>query len=414
MNPVASKAHLSSLSEGYAAALAAFAPIAQNENVPPFEALGRVLADDLLCIRPLPPYSNSSMDGYGVREADAGKTLPIDRTVFAGDDAARYVLPEGKVCKVMTGGPIPAGVEAVVPFEDAKPKGDRVGLPKKIKSGRYIRPEGEEAQRGERLLKAGEVLTPAALAVIASQGLGEIAVKRRLKAAIVATGSEVVEPGQPAKAYQVHNSNAAAIYGILKSLGAEATYLGTLPDRPEAIRKAIEGFGHYDLVVTSGGVSVGEADFTDRLLREAGLKVAVQSMALKPGKNVLIGTLNQTAVISLPGNPQTAMVLMTFLGATLIAKAQGRSAFYPATVTARVKNEVLLKPDRAHVVLGHLQEGYFEAIDDYRYASGMLTPLSRANAFAVVAQGAKRLKKNELIRVALPLNFSGDENFYAR
>lgn len=413
MSKAADKAHLTPLHKGYAKALACVLPVSETETVPLFDAADRVLARDLICLRPLPPFNNSSMDGYGVRVSDAGKTLPIDQTFLAGDDASGYTLPEGSACKIMTGAMVPAGVEAVVPFEDAQANANRVTLPERIKPGQHIRPAGEEVDAGEMLLKAGEMLTPAALALLASQGCGEVAVLRRIKAAVLATGSEIVEPWQTAKNHQIHNSNATAIAAILKTLGAEVAYLGALPDRPEALREAVAGFAKYDLIVTSGGVSTGEADFTDRILQEAGLTVAVQSMALKPGKNLMIGRIQNTVAISLPGNPQAAMTLMTLIGGSIAAKLQGRKRFHPATALARVAKSVRFKPDRANVVLGTLQSGEFAAVDDYRYGTGMLTPLAKADVFAVAPEGKDELKKGEIIRVVLPLNFCADEDFYA-
>ncbi len=371
------------------------------------------MAEDLICTRALPPFSNSAMDGYGVRLADAGQCVPIAATFLAGESAAGFTLTDSQACKVMTGSIIPVGVEAVVPFEKATPKGESVCLPERIKAGDHIRPAGEEVEHGGVLLKAGSVIGGAQMALLASQGISEVKLIRPLRAAILSTGSEIVEPWQKAADHQVHNSNGAAIYGILKTLGAEVEYLGALHDSPETLSAALSDLTRYDLLITSGGVSTGEADFTDRVLRDAGLEVAVQSMALKPGKNMMIGILGRTVVMGLPGNPQAAMTLMTLIGGSLAAKRQGRTQHYPATALAQMGQKLKLKNDRAHIILGRLEKGRFYAIDEYRYGSGMLTPLARSTCFAVVRQGTDKLKKDALIRVVWPLNFSDEADFFA-
>lgn len=413
MSPLAEKAVLSPFDAGFEAALACVTPLRERIERPLFEAIGGVLAEDLLCTRALPPFSNSAMDGYGVRLADAGRCVPIAATFLAGEPVAGFTLPEGQACKVMTGSIIPAGVEAVVPFEKAEARGEAVCLPERIKAGDHIRPAGEEVKRGEVLLKAGSVIGGAQMALLASQGISEVKLIRPLRAAILSTGSEIVEPWEKAADHQVHNSNGAAIYGILKTLGAEVEYLGALHDSPETLNRALGDLARYDLLITSGGVSTGEADFTDRVLRDAGLKVAVQSMALKPGKNMMIGTLGHTVIIGLPGNPQAAMTLMTLVGGSLAAKLQGRAHYYPATALAQMGQSLKLKDDRAHIILGRLEKGRFYAIDEYRYGSGMLTPLARSTCFAIVREGTDKLKEDALIRVVWPLSFSDEADFFA-
>ena len=413
MNPLADKATLSPFDRGFEAALACAVPTRETCLRPLFETLGGVLAEDLICSRALPPFANSAMDGYGVRLSEAGQNVPIAATFLAGESADGFELPAGSACKVMTGSVIPKGVEAVVPFEKAPPEGPSVTLPERIKAGDHIRPAGEEVQKGERLLAAGSVIGGAQMALLASQGISEVKLIRPLRAAILSTGSEIVEPWQKAADHQVHNSNGAAIYGLLKTLGAEVDYLGALHDSPETLHRALGDLARYDLLITSGGVSTGEADFTDRVLRDAGLKVAVQSMALKPGKNMMIGTLGRTVVMGLPGNPQAAMTLMTLIGGSLAAKLQGRTQHYPATALAQMGQSLKLKDDRAHIILGRLEKGRFYAIDEYRYGSGMLTPLARSTCFAIVRQGTAKLKKDALIRVVWPLNFSDEADFFA-
>jgi molybdopterin molybdotransferase len=384
-------------------------PITQNEMVSIFDALHRILAGNILCRKSLPAFDNSAMDGYAVKLADAGKTVTIKSTIFAGDLPENVVIEEGSVHKIMTGAFVPESTEAIVPFEDAEVIDEStVKLPDKLKSGKQIRRLGEEIMAGETILEAGALITPAHIAVLASQGITQIPVFRKLRIGVLSTGSEIKEPWEEAAPHQIYNSNSAAIYASCLEMGHEASYLGAIPDDKELFKAKVREFQGYDVIFTSGGVSVGDADFTEEVFVSEGMRKIVHGMALKPGKHAMYGIIGNTTVIGLPGNPLSSLAVFMLFATPVLARMQGRSHVRQSVALAKVAKSFRFKGNRANLILGTVSNGEFTATDDYAYGSGMLTPITRSNCFIVAAKGVDGFEAGDTVRVVMPFTFNGE------
>lgn len=393
--------------EAVAKALENTRPVTQVEMVSLFDSLNRVLARDVICKKSLPAFDNSAMDGYAVKTADAGKTVTINGTIFAGDFPEDVVINEGSVHKIMTGAFVPATTDAIVPYEDAEVVDENtVKLPEKIKAGKHIRRLGEEVMAGDQILKAGDLIRPAHMAVLASQGITQVAVFRKLKIGILSTGSEIKEPWESAEAYQIYNSNSTALFGACLEMNTDVSYLGAIPDDKELFKKTIKEFYDYDVIFTSGGVSVGDADFTEEVFVSEGMKKLVHGVALKPGKHAMYGTMGKTTIIGLPGNPLSSIAVFMLFATPVLAKMQGRSRYHQSVALAKNAKDFSFKGNRANLIWGTLSNGEFTATDDYKYGSGMLTPITNSNAFIIAKQGVHELKRGDEVRVVMPFTFN--------
>jgi molybdopterin molybdotransferase len=305
------------LDDALAALLEQALPLAGTETVPTFEADGRVLAEDLVSALQVPPQDNSSMDGYAVRRAeiaDEGVPLPVSQRIPAG--AAPQPLQPGTVARIFTGAPVPAGADAIVMQEDTQALDDgRVRLLKVPEPGQWIRRSGEDITRGSTVLARGERLGPAAQGLAASIGREHLQVARRPRVALFSTGDELVMPGQVApeamKPGAIYNSNRFFLRSLLLRLGCEVRDLGIVPDQREATVAALRAAARdNDLILTSGGVSVGEEDHIKPAVQQLG-SLDLWQIAMKPGKPFAYGKVGEAHFIGLPGNPVSSFV--TFL-----------------------------------------------------------------------------------------------------
>lgn len=398
---------LSSLVSALQTALSHIKPIEEVEYVSLFDANKRVLAEDIVCTKPLPAFDNSAMDGYAVRLSDSGKEIPIFKTIYAGDDASDVEISNGMCHKIMTGAMIPKECEAIVPFEKAEKKGEeRVILPKSIKKSAHFRYKGEEINAGDLFIEKGTLLGAGEIAIIASQGLSAVKVFKQLNVAVLSSGDEIKEPWQSAADYQIYNSNSIGIFTFLKDLGCNPSYIGALPDDKKKLREAVRKLKNYDLIVTSGGVSVGEADFTGEVFEKEGMDKIVHGIEIKPGKHGMFGLLDTTAMIGLPGNPLSSMSMFLTFVAPIASKLSGQTSYYPNFAYAHIKKEFSFKGNRANVIFGKLENGEFEAVDDYKYGSGMLSPLLKSNGYIIAQKGVDSYKKGERVKVIMPQTFN--------
>lgn len=374
----------------------------KTDSVALFDAVNMVLAEDIYCTKHLPAFTNSAMDGYGVRLADDGQKAKIINSVFAGDDILGVSIKDGEAIKIMTGAPVPPSIEAVVPFENALGvDGDMVSLPANLKKNANIRLKGEEANVGEMLLKKGSVLTPAAIGLLASQGVFVVKVTAKLKVAVLSSGNEIIEPWQSAGEYQIYNSNASTLMALCKQNGCEAHYVRLISDTYEATVETIKSLKGYDLVLTTGGISMGEADFVGKAFLECGLEIIFHKVHIKPGKPTMYGYLGDTAVLALPGNPLSAVVNFYLFGVPAIAKMSGKNACYPEVITAKNAEEFSIKTSRANVVLGELKHGKFYVYDSNKYGSGMLKPIAFSNAFIITGQSVDRVSESTEVKAVV-------------
>lgn len=325
---------LISVDEATARILDLASPVEQSEMVGIEQALGRVLAEDVYSTINVPGYDNSAMDGYAVRSpdcAEVGARLSITQRIPAGQTGSQ--LDAGTAARIFTGAPIPPGADAVVMQEHCDVKGDEVIINKPVTVSQNIRRAGEDIAQGNVILKAGHSLRPQELGLLASVGLAEVSVKRKLKVATFFTGDEIVEPGNELGEGQIYNSNKYTIKGLLQTTGCEIIDLGIVPDTLEATLEVLKkASSQADLVITSGGVSVGEEDYVRIALEQLG-ELKMWRIAMKPGKPVAFGKVGDALFIGLPGNPVSTFVTFLLFAKPLIKKMQGAEKYSPVKMT---------------------------------------------------------------------------------
>jgi molybdopterin molybdotransferase len=270
------------------------------------EAVGRVLAEDARATVDLPPFPSSAMDGFALRAADAPGRLPVVARIAAGHPAPRPLAP-GEAMGIATGGVVPEGADAVVPIEVVTDQGDAVEVPA-VESGAHVRPCGGDLARGDVVVESGTILRPAELAALAAAGIAEVTCARRPRAAVVTTGSELRRPGESLAPGQIFESNGVMLAAALASAGAIVEPQVSVADDETEHRDALEGGLEADVLVTSGGVSVGPHDLVRRIEQELGVEEVFWRVAVKPGKPISFGVRGSTLVFGLPGNPVSSLV----------------------------------------------------------------------------------------------------------
>jgi molybdopterin molybdotransferase len=325
-------------------------PPAGRETVATLDALGRVLADDRVSTLDVPPMDNAQMDGWAVRTADlaAAVPLPVSQRIPAG--AAPAPLAAGTVARIFTGATVPEGADAVVMQEQATLEGERVLVAAVPTAGEWIRRTGEDIRRGATVLAAGTRLTPQALGLAASVGLATLPVRPRLRVACFFTGDELVMPGEPLPPGAIYNSNRFVLSALLSRLGCEVVDLGIVPDSLEATRAALrEAAASADLIVTSGGMSVGEEDHVKPALEAEG-ELRTWQIAIKPGKPLAWGRVRRAGgghahFVGLPGNPVSSFVTFLLLVRPFVLRLQGAVDVAPRALALRADFD-WPKPDR--------------------------------------------------------------------
>ena len=311
--------------------LAAATAIREQEVVSLNAADGRVLATDLVAGLDLPPWPNSAMDGYALRYADwHGEPLPISQRILAGQ-APRPLQP-GTCARIFTGAPMPEGADTVEMQENAVVLIDgRVCFNQSFEAGQNVRPQGQESRAGEVVLTTGTRLGPVELGLAASLGCAVLPVRRRPRVAVISTGDELVEPGRPLGPGQIYNSNRSLLCAWLRRLGCEVRDAGILPDDARRTRVALAALGDADLILSTGGVSVGEADFLGQILREEG-ELALWKLAIKPGKPLTCGRYRGVPVLGLPGNPASTLVTFALLARPYLLRRLGVQEVEPLAI----------------------------------------------------------------------------------
>jgi molybdopterin molybdotransferase len=317
------------------------------ESVSTFDALGRVLAADVLSALDVPPQDNTSMDGYALRCADvpaAGTVLRVSQRIPAG--VVGQPLAAGSAARIFTGAQIPSGADAVVMQEQCAALGDgEVRVDTVPRPGQWIRRRGEDVIAGHVVLARGTRLTPQALGLAASVGAAHLSVSRHPRVALFSTGDELVMPGDPLKPGAIYNSNRFTLRSLLVALGCEVQDLGIVPDRLDATREALRtAAARADLILTSGGVSVGEEDHLRPAVQAEG-RIELWQMAIKPGKPLAFGAVGNALVVGLPGNPVSSFVTFVLVVRPLLLKLMGCSALEPKAMALRADFD-WPKPDR--------------------------------------------------------------------
>jgi molybdopterin molybdotransferase len=383
-------------------------PVAETERVPLTQARGRVVAKNVIAPVNLPPFDNSAVDGYAVRHADIaqdGETrLKISGRLQAGA-AADAQLAAGEAIRIFTGAPMPKGADTVFMQEDVRVDGDGVVVPPGLKFGANRRLAGEDVAQGSVILAAGTVLEPQHVALAAALGFAALDLRRRLKIAIFSTGDEVVEPGRPLGSAAIYDANRYLLRDLLARLGADVTDLGILKDDPEplaaALRDAADG---HDLIVTSGGVSTGEADYVRNAVERAG-SLVFWRVAIKPGRPVALGVIRgargeSAAFVGLPGNPVAVFVTFVRVVKPLLARLSGAQAPRLTPLPVRAGFAYKKKKDRREYVRVSLKlraDGEFEAIKHPQDGAGVITSLTQTDGLLELSEEVTRIEPGDRV-----------------
>ncbi len=384
------------------------------ERVPLLDALGRVLASDIVSPITLPPWTNSAMDGYAVRAEDLGPIAPgrpvrltVTETVVAGGFALRRV-GAGEAIRIMTGAPLPDGADTVVRVEDTDAGTSQVEIRDARDARRNIRPRGEDLREGDVVLTRGSVLGAAQIGVLASVGAGAIDVVRRPRVAIIGSGDELVDLDRFHEALagkKIVSSNSYTLHALVRATGGEPVNLGVAADTPEALRELLERTGGCDLIITSAGVSVGELDYTRVALEQLGADMRFWKVRMRPGAPLGFGMLRGIPWLGLPGNPVSAMVTFELFARPVIRKMLGHQRLFRRPVDVVLDEPVSIGARLMHflraIVTPH-DDGRLHAMLTGPQGSGILTSMTRANALLIVPEDRPRCEAGELLH-ALPI-----------
>ncbi|HXM83043.1 MAG TPA: gephyrin-like molybdotransferase Glp [Burkholderiales bacterium] len=381
-------------------------PIRDIEKIKIRYALGRVLAEEIVPQINVPAHDNSAMDGYAVRFSDLEgeeRALSEAGTALAGKPFSGKVAA-GECVRVMTGAVMPEGTDTVVIQEAVRVEDGKVFIPKGQKAGQNVRSAGEDLKVGVPVLASGKLLRPAELGLIASLGIGEVQVKRRLRVAFFSTGDELASVGTTLKPGEIYDSNRYTLHGMLSRLGVEITDFGVVRDDPEKLEMAFaRAAAAADAVITTGGVSVGEADFTKQLMAKVG-EVLFWKIAMRPGRPMAFGKINNAYLFGLPGNPVAVMVTFYEFVRDALLHLSGRTDDYAVPTLKAISSEKLRKvPGRTEYQRGILfREGReWKVRTTGQQGSGVLRSMSEANCFIVLEHERDKVAAGELVQVKL-------------
>ena len=393
-------APLSTVEQALSLLLAQSQPIEETETLSLDAALGRVLALDVVSGMNVPPHDNSAMDGYALHSQDLSgesSTLPLKGRICAGDAPGKHQM--GNAERIFTGAPIPAGADMVVMQELCEVTDKQVLIKTAAKVACNIRRAGEDIQQGQTVLERGQVLRPQELGLLASIGTAEVNVYRRLKVAVFFTGDELKMPGEALVAGQIYNTNQYTLTALLQRLGCEVIQLGIVKDTLEATKTALQqAVKSADLIMTSGGVSVGEEDYVRIALEQLG-KLNLWRIAMKPGKPLAFGQIDGIAFIGLPGNPVSVFATFCIIARDVVAKMQGRKQIQAAALPLLSDFDWKKAGNRREFVRVRLQNNHAgqTCLGLYPHqGSGVLMSTSWADGFAVIPEYSQ-VKKGDLL-----------------
>ncbi|SHO59359.1 molybdopterin molybdotransferase MoeA [Vibrio quintilis] len=384
--------------------LSSVSPVNRIQTLPLEAALGYVLAESVSSPCHVPPFNNSAMDGYAVRRSDleTSDILPLAGKAYAGRPFEGN-WPSGTCIRIMTGAPVPDGCDAVIMQEKTEVSGDKIKfLTTVVKPQANIRPQGDDMKAGQEIFPAGTKLTVRHLPVLASLGICDVKVYEKPKVAFFSTGDELCPPGETLKAGQIYDSNRYAIRPMLERFGCEAIDLGIIPDDPEQLTATFkQAQSEADVVITSGGVSVGEADYTKLVLKSLGA-INFWKIAMKPGKPFAFGQLDNALFCGLPGNPVSAVNTLHVLVRPMLAKLAGWSQWQAeAQLPAITKSRLKKSPGRTDYQRGvyTIEDGRIFVENAGNQSSGAFRAMSTANCFIILEQDRAGIEAGETVQI---------------
>lgn len=382
------------------------------EIIPLENALGRICAQNLEAVHSLPKFDNSAMDGYAILFEDAGNVLKVEAKIFAGDNN-KMTLEFGSCAKIMTGAKIPSNAQAVVPQELVEIINDEhIKIPQNIKKLQHIRFIGEDIKAGDSLICDGVEINFSQITLLTSQGITHIKVYKKPKVVVFSSGEELKLHYEAVEDYQIYNSNTPSFLSRASELGCEVSFIGGARDTIASLVEFIENSLDADLIITSGGVSVGEADFTRAAFETLDYEPLFEGIKIKPGKPTIFGRIDNTLVLNLPGNPLACSLIFEMFGKIIIQKLLGSNEIYHNSIRAKISCDLHNKKGRVTLVPGFFDGEHFSPSS--KLSPGMVSVLSRCNSFIALDEEVEHLQREDTVKV-LPINwkfFSDKEKDY--
>lgn len=376
--------------------------VLKYEILPIENCLSRICASQIIATSFLPKYNNSAMDGYAIIYEERKEELEIIDTIFAGDN--NNTLIEKNTCiKIMTGAKIPENTTAIVPKEDVEElPNNKIKILQNIKEFQHIRYIGEDIKKDEILIEEGEEINFSKITLLASQGISHIKVYQKPKIIVFSSGEELKLHYEKIEDYQIYNSNTPTFIARAKELGCDVTFIGQAKDTIKAIKELITNSLDADLIITSGGVSVGDADFTKEAFKELDFETIFDGIKIKPGKPTVFGKIKNSYILNLPGNPLASALIFELLGKLIIQKLLGSKSIYHNFIFAKMAEDFKTKKGRITVLPGFFDGEYFNI--SQKRSPGMVSTLSTSNSIIVINDDVEKINKNSIIKI-LPITW---------
>ena len=362
----------------------------------------RILAQDIKATLNLPPFNNSAMDGYGIKLIDANKRVKVIKHIMAGDDTD-VQIENSQAVKIMTGAKVPKSVEAIVPIEYIEAlEDDFIKLPSEIKKNQHIRFLGEDIQKDETVLHQGKEINFADITILASQGISYVKVYRKPNICVFSSGDELKMHYETINEAQIYNSNTPTLQTRAKEFGCEITAVGKANDTLESIQEYIQNSLHADLIITSGGISVGDADFTKEAFATFETDFYFDSINIKPGKPTTFGKIGNTYILNLPGNPLAAALIFEIFGTIILQKLRGSHDLYHNSIETKLGVDLHNKKGRTTLIPGFFDGSAF--YPEEKRLPGMVGVLHRCNCFMILGRNRDFIQKETNIKI-IPINW---------
>ena len=385
----------------------------EPENIPLLNTLGAVLQEDICAQRDNPPADNSAMDGYALRFNDISSldqnnplSLKVVEDIPAGQKPTKSINP-GEASRIMTGAVVPGGADTVVMVEETEKKNGSVSILKPQKKGSHVRKQGEDFKKGDILLSKGDLVTSSNIAIIATAGYAKLSVNRKPVVAILSTGDELVDVDAKAEDHQIINSNTYLLASQVLESGAKPMLLGIVRDRKDDIKEKLKSANKADIIVTSGGVSVGDYDFVKDAIQDLGSDIVFWKIAMKPGKPLTFSMLSKRPLFGLPGNPVSSFVSFEQFVRPAILKMSGHTDLFRKTILATLTEDIKKKNDgRRHFLRSTLTyiNGSYSVSALSGQGSNMLASLASANSLLIIPESETELKSGQQVEVQVLRN----------
>ena len=372
------------------------------EIIPIEDAQNRICAKEIIATSSLPKFDNSAMDGYAIIYNDKNNELKVIDTIFAGDDN-HTILEENTCVKIMTGARVPKNTTAIIPIEDIKITNDKnIHILENVKEFQHIRFIGEDIKTNEKLINIGDELNFAKITLLSSQGISHIEVFKKPKIVVFSSGEELKLHYEKIEDHQIYNSNTPTLISRMKELNCDVTFIGQAKDTIEDIKRLVLNSLDVDLIVTSGGVSVGDADFTRAAFNELNFETLIDGIMIKPGKPTIFGKINSTFILNLPGNPLASTLIFELFGKILIQKLLGSNKIYPSYIESKISQDFKTRRGRVTIIPG-IFDGESFSVSKKR-SPGMVSILASCNSLVVLNDTVEYLVKDSKIKI-LPINW---------